>query len=123
MIKNTLYLEKTDYINLCLLRLKIIDHVIVVKENCVYLIIHETQEGFVIYNGEACSLKKASQYVRNELGMICVEQLNIKVCCCYGQNQQAYFSMYTNIQSAFDNEDLLKYEIHFDCCIFSYINN
>lgn len=118
MSESILNLTKTDYDNMVQFKTEKIDHVIIVKDSQVYLVIHGSPNGTVVYDGKEVDLYCASELVRKELGLTILDNLNIKVFCCYDGCQKEYISLYTNITCVFHTKDKVYYELTDKHCRF-----
>lgn len=122
MVIDRIYLKPEDYNNISLMFNDRIDHVIITKESYYILIIHGSKNGFVYYNGKLVSFEEVAKLLRKELNLTFDACLNVKVCCCYAQNQITYIDNNTLIMPMYYNSEELFASLNHNYCDFSYVN-
>ena len=93
------------------LRNHMIDHVLLLRENKVYLMIHGNEQG-IVYNESLVNFQDLSKLVREELHLNDNDYLNLKVFCCYALSQQEYSDESNRISTVFDNQRELYFALN-----------
>jgi len=109
--QKTFNLFPHEVVNIAKLDNREIDHVLLLRGNTVYIMIHGCDKG-IGYSSYLIDYKLLSYAVRVELNLRDTQYLNLKVLCCYAFYQKEYQDTYTKVSSVFDNEKELYYQLH-----------